>query len=108
MYLYNFINCYIMRFNKMQNGVGRRIVLRRASLYVCLTLLSGMAFPLSSSASPAIEIAQQNAKQITGTVSDAGGTPIIGANVVQAGTTNGTIADVDGKFALNVPVAVRW
>lgn len=81
----------------MQNGVGRRTVLRWASLYVCLTLLSGMAFPLSSSASPAIEIAQQNAKQITGTVSDAGGTPIIGANVVQAGTTNGTITDVDGK-----------
>lgn len=66
-----------------------------------------MAFPLSSSASPAIEIAQQNAKQITGTVSDAGGTPIIGANVVQAGTTNGTITDVDGKFALSVPVGSK-
>ena len=45
-------------------------------------------------------IAQQNAKRITGIVTDAKGEPIIGANVVVKGTTNGTITDVDGKFTL--------
>lgn len=47
--------------------------------------------------------AQQQAKrQITGTVVDAAGVPVIGANIVEAGTTNGTVTDVDGKFSLQV------
>ncbi len=45
---------------------------------------------------------QQSSKQITGTVIDKNGEPIIGANVVEKGTTNGTITDIDGKFALEV------
>jgi hypothetical protein len=40
-------------------------------------------------------------KTITGVVSDAAGEPIIGASVVEVGTTNGTITDIDGKFVLN-------
>lgn len=40
---------------------------------------------------------------VTGTVLDKGGTPIIGANVMEQGkSTNGTITDLDGKFTLNV------
>ena len=31
------------------------------------------------------------------------GEPIIGANVVVKGTTNGTITDIDGNFSLEVP-----
>jgi len=39
----------------------------------------------------------------SGTVVDAGtGEPIIGASVIEEGTTNGTITDFDGKFTLNV------
>ena len=45
---------------------------------------------------------QQNTHQITGTVIDATGMPIIGANVMVKGTTNGTITDIDGKFTLEV------
>lgn len=45
--------------------------------------------------------AVQQAKKITGTVTDAMG-PIIGANVLEKGTTNGVITDIDGKFTLNV------
>lgn len=41
-------------------------------------------------------------KRVTGTVVDAGGEAIIGANVVEKGTTNGTITDVEGNFALTV------
>ena len=42
---------------------------------------------------------QQN-KQVTGNVVDATGEPIIGANIVVKGTTNGTITDFDGNFTL--------
>lgn len=44
----------------------------------------------------------QQKKQITGTVADTDGTPIIGANIVEVGTTNGTVTDVDGNFILHV------
>lgn len=48
-------------------------------------------------------ILQQAGKTVTGVVSDKSGEPIIGANVLQKGTTNGTITDIDGKFSLIVP-----
>ena len=43
------------------------------------------------------------AQQMTvkGLVKDTTGEPIIGANVVVKGTTNGTITDFDGNFLLN-------
>ncbi|MDR1813582.1 MAG: TonB-dependent receptor [Tannerella sp.] len=41
-------------------------------------------------------------KRISGTVSDATGEAVIGANVSEKGTTNGSITDVDGKFTLTV------
>ncbi|MGL5937907.1 MAG: SusC/RagA family TonB-linked outer membrane protein [Phocaeicola sp.] len=40
---------------------------------------------------------------IKGIVKDATGEPIIGANVLQKGTTNGTITDFDGIFELTTP-----
>jgi len=43
----------------------------------------------------------QQAKKITGTVSDAMG-PVIGASVVVKGTSNGVATDFDGNFTLNV------
>lgn len=45
---------------------------------------------------------QQSKKQIKGVVLDQAGETIIGANVVEKGTTNGTVSDVDGNFILTV------
>ncbi|HJA88000.1 MAG TPA: carboxypeptidase-like regulatory domain-containing protein, partial [Candidatus Parabacteroides intestinavium] len=44
----------------------------------------------------------QNVVRIMGTVVDATGTPVIGANVAVKGTTNGTITDMEGRFSLEV------
>lgn len=41
-------------------------------------------------------------KKVTGTVKDANGEPIIGATVVEKGTTNGTVTDFDGNYALEL------
>lgn len=41
-------------------------------------------------------------KKVTGKIMDEKGEPIIGANIVEAGTTNGTVTDVDGEFSLDV------
>ncbi|MBR2114746.1 MAG: carboxypeptidase-like regulatory domain-containing protein, partial [Prevotella sp.] len=40
-------------------------------------------------------------QEITGTVSDAMG-PVIGATVMEKGTSNGTVTDFDGNFKLKV------
>lgn len=44
-----------------------------------------------------------NDLRIKGTVVDETGQPVIGANIVVEGTTNGTISDLDGNFMLQVP-----
>ena len=44
----------------------------------------------------------QQSKVVTGTVVDPTGMPVIGANIMVKGTTNGTITDMDGKFTLEV------
>lgn len=41
-------------------------------------------------------------RKIIGTVTDERGEPIIGVNVVEKGTTNGVITDIEGKFAFSV------
>ena len=40
---------------------------------------------------------------VSGTVTDAGGEPLIGATVLAKGTSVGTITDIDGSFSLRVP-----
>lgn len=46
--------------------------------------------------------AQQAKKEISGTVTDENGLAVIGANVIEVGTTIGTVTDVDGNFRLRV------
>lgn len=56
---------------------------------------------LAASPSQSVNAVQQ-AKKVTGNVSDAEG-PIIGASVVEKGNPgNGTVTDLDGNFTLNV------
>lgn len=45
----------------------------------------------------------KKSQMVKGTILDATGEPIIGANVVVKGTANGTITDIDGNFSLDVP-----
>lgn len=41
-------------------------------------------------------------KTVTGTVTDNEGVPLIGVNILEQGTSNGTITDIDGSFSLDV------
>ena len=58
-----------------------------------VVFLRGMLLPISL-------FAQQIAVQ--GVVKDQTGETVIGANVMEKGTTNGTITDIDGRFSLKV------
>lgn len=43
-------------------------------------------------------------RKITGKITDERGDPIIGANVIEKGTTNGVVTDIDGDFSITVQV----
>jgi len=45
---------------------------------------------------------QQAKQQITGTVKDEMGEPVIGANIKEKGTMNGVVTDIDGHFTISV------
>lgn len=48
------------------------------------------------------EMVQQQTVTVSGVVKDKKGEPIIGANIMEKGTTNGTITDFDGNYTLKV------
>lgn len=50
-----------------------------------------------------INTTSQQSNLVKGTVADATGMPVIGANVMVKGTTNGTMTDIDGKYSLEAP-----
>lgn len=62
--------------------------------------LEGDHIILSKHAEREVAHAQQQARKISGTVTDAKGEPVFGANVQVKGTTTGTITNIDGKFTL--------
>ena len=74
----------------------------KASMF-CLLLsafsVSGaLAAPVTTGDANAMVV--QQGKKVTGIVVDATGEPVIGANVVVKGTTNGTITDFDGNYTI--------
>jgi len=47
-------------------------------------------------------VQQSTKKTITGKITDSKDEPVIGVNILEKGTANGTITDTDGNFSLNV------
>lgn len=94
--------------------IGWRFLVSKSyvSIKICLFFLMGsvvqtsaraeISLPPSATSSPVSNIPQQNGK-VSGTVKDNTGQPIIGVNIMEKGTTNGTITDTNGNFSLNVP-----
>ena len=68
-----------------------------------LVLTTGQAIPMQAVAAEGTnDVTEvQQAKQVTGRVSDSQGA-LIGATVLEKGTSNGTVTDIDGRFTLNV------
>lgn len=52
--------------------------------------------------SPAVTESKQQTRSIKGNIVDQNGEPVIGANIVEKGTANGTISDVNGQFTLGL------
>ena len=67
----------------------------------CLSVMLANAPHVFAVSTGTIQSVQQ-VKTITGTVVDSSGIPVIGANILEKGTTNGVITDIDGNFSLNI------
>lgn len=61
-----------------------------------------MAMYAEAGNTEAAVIAAQQTRTVSGQVVDSNGESIIGANIVEKGTANGTITDFNGKFSLKV------
>ncbi len=70
----------------------------------CLFLAASVCTPVlaTSAGTPSMEMQQQKAVTIKGTVVDTSGEPLIGVSILEKGTTNGVATDANGKFTLNV------
>ena len=65
--------------------------------------MEGMHIILSDKRENQTAIAQQaNKIQVKGNVTDMAGEPVIGASILEKGTTNGIVTDFNGDFSLNV------
>ena len=76
---------------------------RKALMYLLLSIgfIAGQpSFAMADDNVSEVKTVQQQT-QVVGVVNDAMG-PVIGASVLEKGTTNGTITDFDGRFILNV------
>lgn len=76
-------------------------------LSFCLSYLPYAYSYAEDVAVPGIETTQQQKQTITGVVLDNLNEPVIGANVVEKGTTNGTITGMDGEFTLSVALGAE-
>lgn len=68
---------------------------------IAQTILSKMAV-LTTVVLLSCTMAFAQVQKVTGTVLDNNGEPLAGVNIVEKGTTNGTLTDLDGKFSIEV------
>ena len=73
---------------------------KKTALFVGLCFLGMVSAQQASAATESVASVQQT-KQVSGHVADSQG-PLIGATVMEKGTTNGTVTDFEGNFSLNV------
>lgn len=62
--------------------------------------MEGKNIMLMSKAKAGVTAQQTN--KVTGVVKDKAGIPIIGATIIEKGTANGTVSDIDGNFSLQL------
>ena len=64
--------------------------------------VQGKMIVISKKEAAGSSITQQKQIIVKGIVKDENGEPVVGANVVEKGTSNGTITDMDGNFSLSI------
>ena len=85
-----------------KRGLSNKKILTVVAISTLL-LSSGNVIATQTTIDGSLRVTEQLQTQIVnGLVIDVNGEPVIGASVVEKGTTNGGITDINGKFTLNV------
>ncbi|HIT15128.1 MAG TPA: TonB-dependent receptor [Candidatus Avimuribaculum pullicola] len=84
-----------------KRGLRRHRILMLAAAGALLCSGTMVAEPVST-ATPASVTQQVAQRTVGGVVVDENGTPIVGANVIEKGQSNGVATDVHGRFSLRV------
>lgn len=88
----------------MKNKFFTSYILPKICMCALLVALSASVWANNrTESSDTANTMQQTTRKIKGRVIDPAGEAVIGASVVEKGTTNGTVTDLDGAFELNVP-----
>lgn len=103
-------SAYKIAYNDSQLDVSRKVSMDQKDmevLQVLSQLLKNTGYTYKINGNYVIIVPEEvktvkGKKQVSGVIVDTNGDPVIGANVVEKGTTNGTITDLDGKFTLEV------
>ena len=88
---------------------------RRAKLKTLFVALCAVCFISNSHFASATDFntiddysIEQEKKVVTGLILDSSKEPIIGASILENGTSNGTITDINGRFTLSVKPGQLW
>ncbi|HBX21576.1 MAG TPA: SusC/RagA family TonB-linked outer membrane protein [Porphyromonadaceae bacterium] len=76
-------------------------IIKFVSIFVLLGTFNSFAGNHAPDTRISLDVGQQK-RQVSGIVTDHKGEAIIGANVIEKGTTNGTVTDINGNFTLQV------
>ena len=106
------VSKYKIAYNTSQLDVNKQVVLNQKNqdvLQILSDLLKGTncVYQVNDNYIVITLKDDEKVKKIKGTIKDAAGEPIIGANVVVQGQTVGTITDIDGVFKLDVPKGAK-
>lgn len=83
--------------NEFLKFSSRRILFSAAMVSALLAGSPQMAFAEANDVQAVMQTSV-----VKGRILDSTGEPIIGASIIEKGTTNGTITDIDGNFSLSV------
>ena len=84
---------------KRQQFLRRHLV---CGLFLCGSICYSYASAKESSELVTLAVTQQQTSMLRGIVVDAKGEPVIGASVVEKGTSNGVITDLNGNFSIQI------
>lgn len=88
----------MVKTKRLQAVLKPRLIATSVAFGICCSMyVSAYAAP-----DPQITEAAEDLIEISGTVKDSDGMPLIGANVQEKGTTRGVVTDIDGRFTLKV------
>lgn len=103
----NFVDFYL----KKQEGSVRWIpqAARLSAFALCFCVGNAFAsdvYPAVNADATSVNLVQQQQQNVTvtGLITDINGNPLIGVSIMQDGTNNGVITNMDGKYMIKVPV----